>query len=98
MHVLFLLACSTPAPDAPAPAASPSPASVAVLAKADAHDGEVDQIVHQCTGCGLGMDGDAAHAVQHAGYELHFCSATCKAGFEKDPAAGVKRLDQVLTH
>jgi YHS domain-containing protein len=74
---------------APTGTASAAP----VLAAADAHDGATDHVVHECTGCGLGMPGDAAHAVKHEGYELHFCSETCKANFEKDPAAGLARLE-----
>ncbi len=88
MFWLILLACGTPAP-APAPAE--------VLAAADAHDGTVDKVVSECTGCGLGMPGDAAHSVTHEGYELHFCSGSCKSGFEADPAAGMKKLEIAVT-
>jgi hypothetical protein len=86
VSLLLLAACGAPAGEAQA----------SVLASADAHDGSVDHVVHECTGCGLGMPGDAAHAVKHAGYELHFCSDGCKKGFEADPAAGVARLGEVL--
>lgn len=88
--LMFLLACG-----GGAPAASADPA--AILAAADAHDGTVDHVVGECGGCMLGMPGDPAHAVEHAGYELHFCSESCKASFEADPAAGVSRLGEVVT-
>lgn len=83
---LLLAACGTPAP---ADAAT-------ILAAADAHDGAVDHVVHECTGCGLGMPGDPAHTAKHEGYDLQFCSETCQAGFEADPAKGVAQLGQVL--
>lgn len=75
---------------------SPEMSTEEVLAAADAHDGTEDHVVSECTGCGLGMAGDPAHAVQHEGYELHFCSDSCKAGFEADPAAGLKHLEGVV--
>jgi hypothetical protein len=95
--LLLLLACgSTEAPtasEAPeAPEAASGSAVDAVLAKADEHDGAVDTIVHECTGCGLGMLGDPTNATQHAGYTLHFCSEGCLHSFEEDPEAGVERL------
>ncbi|MEN0064854.1 MAG: hypothetical protein AAGA48_22100 [Myxococcota bacterium] len=77
---------------------SPQPASAkAVLSAADKVDGTIDKTVSQCSGCGLGMEGDPAHAVQHEGFELHFCSETCATHFEKDPDAGVKRLESAVT-
>ena len=85
MFWLILLACGTPAV-----------APTDVLAAADAHDGTVDKVVSECTGCGLGMAGDAAHSVTHEGYELHFCSDSCKSGFEADPVAGLKNLEQAV--
>ena len=108
MFALWLaLACSggeTPEPPAEAApteaaaeaapeAAAPADDSAAILAKADAADGTEDHVVSKCTGCRLGMDGDATHTVQHEGYELHFCSAGCKEGFESDPAAGLAVLN-----
>lgn len=72
---------------------APAPSHADVLAAADAHDGATDHVVSECAGCMLGMAGDPAHAVTHDGYTLHFCSDTCKATFEKDPAAGVARLE-----
>lgn len=55
-----------------------------ILAKADAMDGEVDNVVTKCGSCRLGMNGKAEHAVKAHGYTMHFCSAGCKTGFEKD--------------
>jgi YHS domain-containing protein len=68
-------------------------APAAVLAAADAHDGTVDHVVSECTGCGLAMAGDAANSVTHEGYELHFCSESCKSNFEADIPAGIARLE-----
>jgi hypothetical protein len=75
---------------------SSGPSEAEVLKAADAHDGAVDHVVGDCGGCMLGMPGDPAHAVTHEGYELHFCSESCKASFEADPAAGVSRLAEVV--
>lgn len=87
VSLMLLAACGAPAPEAGA---------ASVLAAADAHDGTVDHVVHECGGCGLAMPGDAAHAVKHEGYELHFCSEGCKEGFESDPAAGLAKIGQVV--
>lgn len=102
---LFLLACGAAeeapaeAPAAEAPAAE-APAKEAeatnALQQADAMDGTEDKVVHKCAGCSLGMDGSAEHAVTVDGYELHFCSDSCKADFEKDPEAGKKRLEAAV--
>ena len=62
------------------------------LAMADAVDGKVDHVVSKCAKCMLGMDGSAEHAAKYAGYTLHFCSADCKEGFEKDPEQSVLAL------
>lgn len=85
---LLLVACGTPA------ATTGTADAATVLAAADAHDGNVDHVVSECTGCGLAMPGNAAHSVKHEGYELHFCGDSCKAGFEKDPVAGVAGLEE----
>ncbi len=88
---MTLLACgsSTETPN-------PAGGTAEVLAEADAHDGVLDKTVSDCSGCGLGMPGDPAHAVEHEGYELHFCSETCKSNFESDPAAGVERIEAAV--
>jgi len=88
---MALSACGT----APTSSSTQS-AAAAVLEKADAVDGTVDKTVSKCTGCGLGMPGDAAHSVEHEGYEMHFCSETCKSNFESDPEAGIKKLGSVV--
>lgn len=101
LMILLTLACSTQTTEAPAPAPAAGGASMdkaAILEKADAHDGETDHIVHECAGCALGMKGDPAHASQVDDYELHFCSEGCKAGFDKDPDAGIEKLGKLLSH
>jgi len=35
--------------------------------------------------CGMNVDEKKAMTVIHAGKTYHFCSASCKATFEKDP-------------
>ncbi len=93
LALALLLACGSPEPATPAtPAASTGDDVASVLAKADAHDGTVDKVVSECGGCGLGMQGDPAHAARHAGYELHFCAEGCLQRFEADPEAGVQSL------
>ena len=82
----LLAACGktqTP-PQAAAPALTPAQVEVK-LAAADLADGTADKVVAKCAACRLGMDGDAANASQHAGYELHFCSEECKHRFDADP-------------
>ena len=64
----------------------------AKLAKADAVDGKVDKVLTKCPGCGLKMDGKKEHAATIAGFTVHFCSASCKADFEKDPSKAVMAL------
>ncbi|MEZ4322555.1 MAG: hypothetical protein R3F61_34125 [Myxococcota bacterium] len=90
LALVLALACNTPAPEAPS--------HTSVLQKADARDGSEDHVVGQCAGCSLAMSGDPAHAVQHEGYTLHFCSETCKSGFEADVDAGMKRIEAAVTH
>lgn len=72
------------------------PSEGELLAAADAHDGAADHVVHECAGCALGMPGAPEHVVKHAGYELHFCSESCKRGFEADPAGGLAKLAPAL--
>jgi YHS domain-containing protein len=64
----------------------------AKLAAADLADGTRDKVVARCASCRLGMDGDAANASVHAGYELHFCSAECKQRFDADPDKIIAKL------
>ena len=97
MHKVFLMtsllvACDSGAV-ADAPKTATEPAKVAEgLKTADVADGTEDKVVHKCAGCALGMDGDAAHTIEHEGYKLHMCSAMCKTHFEKDLAANLAKL------
>ena len=36
--------------------------------------------------CGMRVDAQSPHVVQHAGQPVHFCSARCKSKFEANPA------------
>lgn len=56
----------------------------AFLVKADSMDGTEDKVVSKCPGCALAMPGDAEHAMDAHGYELHFCSTDCKERFEEN--------------
>ena len=64
----------------------------AKLAEADKVDGTVDKVVSKCAACGLKMDGKAEHALKVSGYTMHFCSAKCKEGFEKDTTKSILAL------
>jgi YHS domain-containing protein len=84
--LLLLLGCGTPAP----PAADNQTTPDAVLATADALDGTVDHVVvMDCPGC---ADDAASHTSDSHGYELRFCSATCKSTFDADPSVGLAVL------
>jgi hypothetical protein len=85
-------------PDEPAPTSADAFDRAAVLKAADAHDGTEDHVVSECTGCGLMMEGDPAHAVTVDDYELHFCSESCASTFGKDPDKGLKVLGKSLTN
>ncbi len=93
-------ASSDPAPKPSPSATKPVPVfdKAAVLKAADAHDGAADHVVHECTGCGLMMDGDPAHAHTVDGYELHFCSDSCASRFAEDPERGLSVLSKSLEH
>ncbi len=73
--------------------ASLDAAATAILARADAQDGQTDKIVANCAGCKLHMPGSAEHAVQAGDYEMHFCSTGCKEGFSKDLVASIQGLE-----
>jgi hypothetical protein len=62
-----------------------SPELEAKLASADRADGTEDQVISQCLGCGLVMEGSDDHVSQVADYSAHFCSARCKDEFAEDP-------------
>ena len=64
----------------------------AKLAEADEFDGETDKVVSKCASCVLGKDGKSEHALEVSSYTLHFCSADCKTGFEKDTTKAILAL------
>ncbi len=64
----------------------------AKLARADSFDGKTDKVVSKCPSCALEMDGSNEHALKVSGYKLHFCSADCKTGFEKDTTKAILAL------
>lgn len=87
---------SGPDPQDVAPPANetPSPALVEMTLKhADLVDGEADQVVSQCPGCALQMEGSADHTLEVAGYELHFCSDTCRKSFATEPETKIAALE-----
>ena len=65
----------------------------AKLADADLFDGTEDRVISRCPGCALAMDGSADYALSVEGYELHFCSESCRHGFEDDLMANIGRLE-----
>lgn len=71
-----------------------SPEAVALLAMADLADGTEDHVVEKCASCGLGMEGNAEHAVTVGDYEMHFCSDTCSRRFEENVEATILKLPQ----
>jgi YHS domain-containing protein len=58
----------------------------AILAKADALDGDEDHVVSKCASCMLAMDGNPEHMLEVMGYEMHFCSEDCKKTYEEGDA------------
>jgi YHS domain-containing protein len=89
----LVAACGKSATNTQVEAVRLTPVQVeAKLAAADLADGHVDKVVAKCASCRLGMDGDAANASVHAGYELHFCSAECKKRFDADPDKVIAKL------
>lgn len=75
-----------------APATPPGRDEASLLAKADAADGTVDQVVVRCVVCNLSMDGEPERSSTYAGYTFHLCSAGCKETFDHDPAKALGRL------
>lgn len=79
---------TTPTPKkAEKPAASPADSQaevVAKLAKADALDGQTDNVVTRCASCVLRMDGKPEHSLKALDYTLHFCTENCAHEFGKD--------------
>lgn len=70
-----------------------SPEIQAMLAAADRVDGTEDQVVSQCPGCGLAMEGSEDHVLEVADYSVHFCSDRCKANFAEDPEGSLMALE-----
>jgi hypothetical protein len=66
-----------------------------LLVKADLADETEDQVVEKCLGCGLAMDGSLDHAVQAHGYEIHFCSASCKESADEDIDQAILALGEL---
>jgi len=77
-------------PDTSAAAANPQ--VVAMLAKADAFDGNVDKVVHHCAGCSLHMDGSEKHELTVGDYKMYFCSDDCLQRFGKDAEKNILAL------
>lgn len=71
---------------------SPGAASLAILAKADASDGNVDKVISKCVTCRLGMDGSPEHSVSYGGYAVHLCSEDCRKAFSADPEKALQAL------
>ena len=99
--LMLLCACGGGAEKA-APAPAPSDRSSGALssdelkvklAAGDKVDGTEDHVISLCSGCRLGMSGKAEHAISAEGYELHMCSAACKAHFEEDFNASMAALE-----
>ena len=85
-------AAKKPTATKPKASAAPSAAVIAMLAKADAVDGKTDKVVSKCTGCGLTMGGDPAHASTVGDYKLHLCSADCKKAVDGDLSKAILAL------
>lgn len=100
MRVLVLLLGLAACGGAEAPAsiepAATTDASAAVLDKADQKDGAADKVVTKCPGCMLSMDGKAENALNVDGYELHFCSDSCKMNFDSDREAGMAKITKAV--
>jgi len=90
---LLVLAGCGGAPEAASEAPASDAAVAAVLAKADGIDGATDQVVANCPGCALAMQGSAEHAMTVGEYELHFCSDDCKNTFAESPADSILALN-----
>jgi len=65
---------------------------LAVLARADAVDGQVDKVVARCPICSLSMDGSQEYTMQVEGYTLYFCSAHCRDMFAADTTRSILEM------
>ena len=61
----------------------------AILAKADAVDGQSNKVVSKCAACALRMEGAAENELKTHGYTMHFCSKECLDHFADDPAKAI---------
>ena len=101
--LLALLACEDSVAN-PGVAESPtSPVSVVLtdeqrmtLDAADLYDGTADQVIAECTRCSMMMPGSTDHSSQVGDYTLHFCAASCKAGFDANPEQGISDIAAAL--
>ncbi len=82
-------------PAAPAGNTEPSEAMLAALAVADRADGDEDQVVGNCAGCGLAMEGSDEHALHVGDYAMHFCSDSCRGKFSEDVEASLVALSSL---
>ncbi len=85
----------------PAERTDPAPVQLdssmeATLRAADAHDGQADRVISECSECSLAMSGDSEISSQVGDYEIHFCGWGCKARFDADPGAGIESMKQTL--
>lgn len=94
LSAFVLAGCSAdkPAPAAPAAPIAATPEMTAKLAAADAKDGAVDQCVHKCAGCKLGMNGSEKWPLRVGGYTMHFCKQGCLDRYSKDAAGELAAL------
>ena len=91
---------SGPGPENPTATAVMSPeeleATVArLLVTADLADETEDHVVEKCLGCGLAMDGSPDQIVQAHGYEIHFCSPTCKERADENIDEAILALSEL---
>jgi hypothetical protein len=80
-----------PAPEAPAGVGVTPPTAVvvtpemtAILAEADAKDGQSDKTVSLCASCALKMEGSPEHTLKVGEYTMCFCQESCLAKFSED--------------
>jgi len=77
----------SPAKTAEAPPATPEVDEakvLALLARADALDGQTDKVVTKCASCLLSMDGKPEHSLKAMDYTMYFCTEGCAERFGKD--------------
>jgi hypothetical protein len=102
--MLSLSGCGQPTDSPPAasqpqtdvaglPETAVTPAMADALARADALDGQSDNVVSLCASCALGMDGSAAHPLRVGQYTMHFCKADCKQSFGEDISKSVLAME-----